>query len=390
MARFPVVLGTGSFVPPTVVDNKTMMQMLRPYRSDNGEEVVSSWLERHLGIRERRLDLEIQPGGAFRKKARADGGLFDGDFAVNAGLLALEDASVNAREIDVLVHVSCTPDTVACWDHIRYIYCKLGLRSDCTPDYKNLGCAGLASGFGAANMHIRANGSGRSIRVLLIASNAPSCHMSSYSLSSYVNYARLCAERGIKDETGGWGWTSPAVFGDGASAAVFQLNGQEGRGLITSNSWVSPEHKLIVTPAGGCLEHAMPDNAWRQLFLMNAPLVGKVYPTLMARNYEHLLSTWDKSVAPVVGHAFDINRVKRFYFHQANGLAVHATATQLNVPLIKVPLNVDRYGNTSAPSTLILFDEDRKAGHVSEGDLVVFMWIGAGVGAMNGYAVFVV
>ncbi len=49
-------------------------------------------------------------------------------------------------------------------------------------------------------------------------------------------------------------------------------------------------------------------------------------------------------------------------------------------------LNVDHYGNTSAASTLILLDEDRRAGRVGEGDLVVFLWIGAGNGAMNGYA----
>jgi 3-oxoacyl-[acyl-carrier-protein] synthase-3 len=51
-----------------------------------------------------------------------------------------------------------------------------------------------------------------------------------------------------------------------------------------------------------------------------------------------------------------------------------------------VPISVDHYGNTSAASTLILLDEDRRAGRVAEGDLVVFMWIGAGNGAMNGYA----
>ena len=58
-------------------------------------------------------------------------------------------------------------------------------------------------------------------------------------------------------------------------------------------------------------------------------------------------------------------------------------------PPERVPLNVDRYGNTSAASTLLLLDEDRRAGRVHDGDLVVFMWIGAGNGAMNGYAALV-
>ena len=44
---------------------------------------------------------------------------------------------------------------------------------------------------------------------------------------------------------------------------------------------------------------------------------------------------------------------------------------------------------TSAASTLILLDEDRRANRVREGDFVVFLWIGAGNGAMNGYAALI-
>jgi 3-oxoacyl-[acyl-carrier-protein] synthase-3 len=58
----------------------------------------------------------------------------------------------------------------------------------------------------------------------------------------------------------------------------------------------------------------------------------------------------------------------------------------LGLPPERIPINVDRYGNTSAASTLILLDEDREAKRVRSGDLVVFLWIGAGNGAMNGYA----
>jgi len=44
-----------------------------------------------------------------------------------------------------------------------------------------------------------------------------------------------------------------------------------------------------------------------------------------------------------------------------------------------------RFG-ASAASTLILLDEDRRAGKVHDGDLIVFLWVGTGKGAMNGYA----
>jgi 3-oxoacyl-[acyl-carrier-protein] synthase III len=51
-----------------------------------------------------------------------------------------------------------------------------------------------------------------------------------------------------------------------------------------------------------------------------------------------------------------------------------------------VPISVGHYGNTSAASTLILLDEDRRAGRVNAGDLITFLWVGAGNGAMHGYA----
>jgi hypothetical protein len=56
----------------------------------------------------------------------------------------------------------------------------------------------------------------------------------------------------------------------------------------------------------------------------------------------------------------------------------------LELPPERVPISVDHYGNTSAACTLVLLDEDRRAGRVKEGDLVAFLWIGAGNGAMNG------
>ncbi len=72
--------------------------------------------------------------------------------------------------------------------------------------------------------------------------------------------------------------------------------------------------------------------------------------------------------------------------HQANGVVIRQAVDMLGVPAEKVPTSVGHYGNTSAASTLILLDEDRRAGKVHNGDLIVFLWAGAGNGAMNGYA----
>jgi len=114
-----------------------------------------------------------------------------------------------------------------------------------------------------------------------------------------------------------------------------------------------------------------------------------VFAPLMHRNLQLLRDDWPTRIKPAVGTDFDVDAVTRWYLHQANGIVVREATGLLGLPADRVPLNVDRYGNTSAASTLLLLDEDRRAGRVGPGDLVVFMWIGAGNGAMNGYAALV-
>lgn len=375
----PFILGTGSFVPETRITNTEIMSALRAVKPD-GTAISPDWLERHLLIKTRALDLDWR---TVSKKPRAEGGLYDGDLAVRAATIALENAGVEAKQVDVVVWISCTPDTNYCWDNLRFLWQELGLREDTVPDFKNLGCAGLAFGLDSASAHLMADSG--SIIVLLVASNSPSSFMSCESLAHYADYSR---RSGPPDFSAGWSWTSPAVFGDGAAAMVLRLNGAAGRGLLARRCEVHPEYGLINVPAGGALNHTRAENVWQHLFLMNAPLVGQVYGQLMERNFVMLQADWGALVQPAVGHPFDIDRVARWYFHQANGRAILQTAERLGIPRERVPLNISELGNTSAASTLILFDEDRRTGRVREGDPVVFSWIGAGVGAMNGYAVF--
>src|SRR5271166_5802884 len=133
------LMGVGSSLPERRVSNAEILQYLRPARPD-GRPLEPEWVVRHLGIRERRLDYEF---GGRRKRGRADGGLYDGDLALQAGQAALVDAGVDPGDIDVLVHVTTTPDLIACQDHFRFLAPALGLRRDVDLVHHNLGCAGL-------------------------------------------------------------------------------------------------------------------------------------------------------------------------------------------------------------------------------------------------------
>ena len=139
------VIGTGSYLPDHRVSNEEILQYLRPARPD-GRLLEPDWVVRHLGIHERRLDYEF---GGRRKRSRADGGLYDGDLALRAARSALDDAGLTAADVDMLVHVTSTPDMVTCQDHFRFLTIGLGLRRDADLVHHNLGCAGLAAGSSA-------------------------------------------------------------------------------------------------------------------------------------------------------------------------------------------------------------------------------------------------
>jgi 3-oxoacyl-[acyl-carrier-protein] synthase-3 len=365
--------GVGSTVPERRISNQQILDRVRPCRPD-GRRLEPEWMERHTGIRERRLDYDFD---AHRKLGRDEGGLYDGDLALHAARAALADARVDAGDVDVLVHVTSTPDTLACQDHLRFLTTSLGLREEMDLVHHNLGCAGLSAGFRTAAAYLTAE---VPATALVVASNCPSGY---FGASANLHYA---------GHPSGNGWLVPLMFADGAGAAVFRsspANDRPSSGLLCVRSETHPDIELVTYPAGGCLDRTTAENLGDHLFLMDGKRVRDVFAPLMHRNLQLLRADWPMRIKPATGTDFDLERVARWYLHQANGVVVRDATRLLGLPAERVPLNVDHYGNTSAASTLLLLDEDRRAGRVGRGDLVVFMWIGAGNGAMNGYAALV-
>ena len=366
--------GVGSFVPDGRVTNRQILDRVRPARPD-GRLLEPEWIERHVGIVERRLDFDFE---THRKRSRADGGLYDGDLALRAARAALADAQLEGRAIDVLVHVTTTPDTIACQDHLRFLTTELEMRPDADLVHHNLGCAGLAAGFRTAAAYLRMSAPATA---LVVASNCPSGYFAPEAKTHYASHPS------------GMGWLVPLVFADGAGAAVFRSVRDTGssppRGLLAVRYETDARTELVTYPAGGCLHRTSASNVDDHLFLMDGKRVAQVFAPLMQRNMNMLEEDWPLLIKPVTGTDFDKNAVARWYLHQANGIVVREAGELLGLPPERIPLNVDRYGNTSAASTLLLLDEDRRTGRVRDGELVVFMWIGAGNGAMNGYAALV-
>lgn len=363
------IVGSGSFLPPRAVGNDELMGYLG-VRKPNGDPIPGPWLEAKFGIRERRFDYDFARG---RKPRPEEGGLFDSDLAIRAARAALESADRTGRAVDGFIHVSCTPDeNDRCMNNLRRMKRELGLRPDADLSHGNLGCAGLAHAFRSAQAKI---GSGFADSVVVAASN---CCSAQLMRERYVAPSGKTPGDQDRRDAYQWAWLSPAIFGDGAAAVVFTNDAPAGTGLLAVEYETHEDYLLVDYPAGGGLHPATAENADDHLYLMDPKQVERAFITLMPRNVDML-----RARTGLVPDNFD-----RIYIHQANGVLVREFGKQLGIPEERLGMNIHKYANTSAASTLLLLDEDIREGRVGPGSLVLFLWIGAGVGAMNGYAAF--
>lgn len=355
------IIGTGSYLPPTEVYNGTLLEFLGPPMKPTGGPITGEWLEEKFGIRSRRFDFDFKAG---RKLRPDEGGIFDNDMAARAVKDALDEARITAQQVDSIIHVSCTPDRdTRCSQNMIGLAKVLGLRADADVDHQNLGCAGLAKGLRNAQASIA---SGLARYVVVVASNTTSAQL---VRENYTGQTRPGFE---------WAWLSPAVFADGAAAMVLANDAPDGSGLLATAYETHPSIELVRFPGGGGLNPSCALNGTDHAYVMDAKAVGTVFEPLMRRNIEMMQERTGRRVV-------DFDWV---FVHQANGPLVRAFGETLGLPSDRVPVNIDRYGNTSSASTLLLLDEARKSGRVQPGQMVLFLWIGAGVGAMNGFAVF--
>jgi 3-oxoacyl-[acyl-carrier-protein] synthase-3 len=311
------VVSTGRFNPPRVVTNADLEAMV---------ETSDEWIRTRTGIRERRL---------------ADPGVGAADMGAAAARVALERAGIDAKDVDMLLVSTATPDrllpSTAC-----DIQALLGASNAGSYDFATA-CSGFLYGLSLAEAHIAA---GQAKTVLVIATER---------MSSIVD----------------WGDRSTCVlFGDGAGAAVVQP-AEDGRGILSS--FMKSDGtlaELLYRPGGGAkipFDLAVLDEK-SHLVKMAGPEVFKAAVRSMCEAAEQALQR-----AGVTSEEIDL-----LVPHQANNRIIEATAKYAGIPMDKVFVNVDRYGNMSSASVPVALDEAREQGRVQDGSLVLMVAFGAG------------
>jgi 3-oxoacyl-[acyl-carrier-protein] synthase-3 len=292
-------------------------------------DTSDEWIRTRSGIRERRI---AAPGEACS------------DLAVISARAALADAKMNAADIDLLIVATASPDqplpSTAC-----IVQHKLGVPPHATCFDIAAACSGFLYALEIAYGQLLTN---RYKRALIIGAE---------KLSAVTDWTDR---------------TTCVLFGDAAGAAVLTKVSQPGIGILGSDLGADGEFAdNLYIPAGGSSNPATAQSvsAGDHFIHMNGREVFKSAVRVMETVAREMMEQ----------HQLTPDQISLLIPHQANIRIIEALAASLGMPMEKVYVNLDRYGNTSSASIPLALDEARRSGRVKPGDLTLLVAFGAGL-----------
>lgn len=312
------IVGIGSYVPARAVTNKDMEAIV---------ETSDEWISDRTGIKCRHFVAE---------------GEHTSDLATKAAERALKDANLTADDIDLIVVATATPDmlfpSTAC-----LVQHNLNASKAAAYDL-SAGCSGFMYSIATASQFIK---TGLYKYVLVIGAEALSRLMDFTDRNTCV------------------------LFGDGAGAVVLG-EVPAGYGILGihlgSDGGGGP---LLSLPAGGTRIPATEESVKNRLHYihMEGNEVFKFAVKIMGEAAFKALEQAGMQPADV----------DWLIPHQANIRIIQSAAKRLKMPMEKVVVNVDRYGNTSSASIPIALEEAIHDGRIKSGQTVVMVGFGAGL-----------
>lgn len=311
------VAATGRGIPSTILANADFAKM--------GIETTDEWIVERTGIRERHI-------------AKTESVT---DLAAKAACEAMDRGGVHAGELDIIVVATASPDRLLPSAAVD-LQAALGASRSAAFDV-GAACSGFIYGCTVAE-------------AMMAAGNADTALV--------VGVEKLSAITDWQDRS------TCVLFGDGAGAAILKRS-KHHKGILST--YVRSDGTLgdlLCRPSGGAVRPFSTEvlNDRSQFIRMNGREV-----------FKHAV----RSMSDAAAHALDRAKltaadIDLMIPHQANVRIIEATAKHANIPLDKVYVNVDRYGNTSAASIPIALDEALETGRIGEGSTVLLVAFGAG------------
>jgi len=311
------IIGMGAYAPKRILTNADLEKMI---------ETSDAWIVQRSGIRERHV---------------ADESEATSDLALRAAQQALERANLVPEDIEFIAVGTTTPDMFfpSVGNIVQH---RLGCGRAGSVDML-AACAGSVYSLAFGSQLIQ---TGKYRRVLCIGAE---------TLSKITDFT----DRG-----------TCMLLADAAGAAV--LEAYEGdRGIIDFDLYSDGQYwDLLYMPGGGSRHPATRETVDARMHYakMKGSEVFKVAVRMLVDCTGRILER----------NGFTADDVTLFIPHQANLRIIEAAAKRVSLPMERVFVNVDRYGNTGAASVYVALEEAVAAGRITRGDLVLLAAFGGG------------
>lgn len=312
------IVATGSYLPDYVLTNVELEQ-----RMDTTDE----WIRTRTGISERHIASDDQATS---------------DLGAHAARRALDQAKLDPEDVELIICATISPDRPFP-NTAAFIQKHIGnTKAFCFE--LEAACSGSVYAIETARQYIA---TGMINNALVVGAE---------KLSSIVDWE----DRG-----------TCVLFGDGAGAVVLKP-AEEGQPVIVGSVMGSDGSlaDLLMTPGGGS----------RMPFSQDVLDQRQNFLTMQGRDvFKHAVTKMSAAAIEVL-EAHDLTKedVTWLIPHQANIRIINAISQRLDLSLDKFVINVDKYGNTSAASTLIAMDEAARDGRLKPGDLIMLLVFGGG------------
>jgi 3-oxoacyl-[acyl-carrier-protein] synthase-3 len=290
-------------------------------------DTSDEWITERTGIKERRI---------------VKNGETNSDLCVEASKQALKAAGVKPREIDMIIVATVSGD-MPMPSTASILQKKLGTKNAGAFDI-NAACSGFLYGLSVADNFIK---TGFAKKVLLVGSEV---------MSRFLDW---------EDRT------TCVLFGDGAGAVVLEPTKGK-RGILSThlysdgNMW-----DFICLPGGGSSHPPTIKTVKEKMHFVK--MKGNETFKVAVRTLEKLV------IDTLKRNNIKPSELAMLIPHQANLRIIKATAERLKLPMEKVAVNLDRYGNTSSASIPIALDEMVRANRIKKNDYILLEAFGSGL-----------
>jgi len=311
------IVGMGAYAPKRILTNHDLAKMV---------ETSDEWIVQRTGIRERHVADETEATS---------------DLALKAAQQALDRAGVEPEDVDLIV-VGTTTGDMAFPTTANLLQQQLGGRNVGSMDVY-AACSGSIYSLSVGSQFIQ---TGKYHTVLCVGAEC---------LSRITDYT----DRG-----------TCILLADAAGAAVLRPSAGES-GIIDVDLYSEGRYgDLLIQPGGGARHPATHDTVERRLHYvkMKGNEVFKVAVRMFEESARKILAR----------NGFTPGDIDVFVPHQANLRIIEAAVKRLKLPMERVVVNVDRYGNTGAASVYVALEEAATTKRVKPGDLVLLAAFGGG------------